>query len=239
MSPGSINPAKCLSASAWYENSCSKCGKKLRHGLIEKPLSCSRSSFSALLRCTCVIIGRGELLSWYFLCTANDLWPIQTNEAPHFLEMVNAWEGRRKFKRGLTPAVLWAFEWMNKEEPRFLWSHFTMETVAQIFQSLTKTQRLCGCVKEKWGGFCFLLWLIKRTRRSVFVKSDPEHFSCKAVWNVLSYCAYAFSSTCLSSCETTIFVFNCKLRERDNQKSKYCAGLVMLWSGSLQTTNDL
>lgn len=102
---------------------------------------CSFWSLCALLRCSAAVIAEGRAIApRSFPPRTNDLWLIETNEAPRCLAILNDCKGkRRKPTRGMTPVALWARE-RRDEEPPLLSSHFTMETVAQIFQSLTKTK---------------------------------------------------------------------------------------------------
>lgn len=108
-------------------------------------------SVSVLLSCvSTVIIEGGEVVSLH----RDDLWPAETNEAPQCLEIVNDWEGkRRKFARGMIPVAFSVFEWIN-EPPRFISSHFTVETVSQIFQ-FGRNKKIVFLCKNNKGVFCF------------------------------------------------------------------------------------
>lgn len=133
LSPGSVNPTKCLSVSGWDENSwvvesvekwrleksafvfpnletmfffkektwkggtsahaTAGCTVLLMSSIVTPPPP-SFWLFSALLRCTSVVIVKGrEIVSRSFLLHSDDLWPTETNEATHCLGMVNDWKG--------------------------------------------------------------------------------------------------------------------------------------------------
>lgn len=98
---------------------------------------------------------------WSFLVysTAQQWFMAYWNEWSPPLLRNGEWLGgkRRKFTWEMTSVVLSACAWRN-EEPHFLLSCFTMETVAQILQSLMKTQRLWGTDSER-GRLFLLIWI--------------------------------------------------------------------------------
>lgn len=73
------------------------CTTLLRSSVTAQHLRCSFRSLHALLKCSSVaIVEGGEILPRFFSLHSNDLWPIVTNEAPHYLEVVNGGEEKEE-----------------------------------------------------------------------------------------------------------------------------------------------